>query len=141
MGLLIQGKNLQSRLFEQANQVNIIQREADHNQQLLAATEEKLRRENVSYLRHISQPLIDHHKTLFCFFIKELRIKLEGQLAMVNEKSISNQSELVFLRAQLDVANKKLTDKDTQNSETQASDNDYDAAATTTSTAAAGPIG
>ena len=60
---------------------------------------------------------------------------------MVNEKSTSNQSELVFLRAQLDVANKKLTDKDTQNSETQASDNDYDAAATTTSTAAAGPIG
>ena len=62
MGLLIQSKNLQSRLFEQSNQFNIIQREADHNQQLLAATEEKLQRENVSYLRHTSQPLIDHHK-------------------------------------------------------------------------------
>lgn len=62
MGLLIQSKNLQSRLFEQSNQFNIIQREADHNQQLSAATEEKLRRENVSYLRHSSQPLIDHHK-------------------------------------------------------------------------------
>lgn len=52
MGLLIQSKNLQSRLFEQANQVSIIQREADHNQKLLAATEEKLSRENVSYFSH-----------------------------------------------------------------------------------------
>lgn len=54
MGLLIQNKNLQSRLFEQANQLNVIQREADHNQQLLAATEEKLRRESVSHFRHAS---------------------------------------------------------------------------------------
>lgn len=49
MLLLIQSKNLQSRLFEQANQINIIQREANHNQQLLAATEEKLKREKVSH--------------------------------------------------------------------------------------------
>lgn len=48
MLLFTQAKNLQSSLFEQANQISTIQRELDHNQQLLATTEEKLRTENVS---------------------------------------------------------------------------------------------
>jgi len=48
MLLLTQAKQLQSSLFEQANQISTIQREVDHSQQLLATTEEKLRSENVS---------------------------------------------------------------------------------------------
>ena len=46
-------------------------------------------------------------------------MKLESQLATANEKSATNQSELIYLRAQLDAANKKITDKDTHNSEAQ----------------------
>ena len=50
MLLLTQAKQLQSSLFEQANQISTIQRKLDHSQQLLATTEEKLRSENVSQI-------------------------------------------------------------------------------------------
>ena len=42
MGLLIQSKALQSKLFEKANQVNIVEGgHADHNQQLAIISQRK----------------------------------------------------------------------------------------------------
>jgi len=55
--------------------------------------------------------------------LKELRVKMESQLSVSNEKLTSSQSELAYLRTQLDLANKKMTDHNVHSSESQVSSN------------------
>ena len=55
--------------------------------------------------------------------MKELRVKLENQLSASNEKLTSSRSELAYLSAQLDVANKKMTDQNVHSTEAQVSSN------------------
>ena len=62
MGLLIQSKALQSKLFEKANQVSIVEgRHADHNQQLSIITHRgktMMKRNCYNYFKYASQWLI-----------------------------------------------------------------------------------
>jgi len=58
---------------------------------------------------------------IISYYLQGLRVKLESQLSAANEKLASSQSELTYLRAQLDLVNKKVTNQDIHSSEAQVS--------------------